>query len=375
MSTSNNSIYINRQSKLEGLMKEAGLDCVALNPGSALSYLTGLSLHLMERPMVVFFIPGKTPSIVLPGLEKLKLNNLEYGLEAFPYGDNPDTWQASFDKAASAARLDGMKIGVEPLALRVMELRFLEKAAPHASFVSAEHSLSQLRICKDEAEVAFMRKAVEIAQNAFLATLKTMKSGQTEHEIASELTMQLLRNGSDVEGAASPIVSSGPNAANPHATPGERRLASGDLLVVDWGASYHGYISDLTRTIAVGSIDSQWERIASIVAEANTVGRATARPGIEAGAVDRSTRAVIEKAGFGKYFTHRTGHGIGMQVHEEPYMYAENTLILAPGMAFTVEPGIYIPEVNGVRIEDNVVITKDGTETLSNLPRELYGIN
>lgn len=375
MSTTKNSIFLNRQRKLEGLIKEAGLDCVALNPGPGLAYLTGLSFHLMERPVVVFFIPGKTPSIVLPELEKLKLKHLEYGLEAFPYGDNPETWQASFDKAASAARLDGKKIGVEPLALRVMELRFLEKAAPHASFISAGDSLAQLRVCKDETEVASMRKAVEIAQNAFLATLKTMKSGQTEHEIAGELTLQLLRNGSDVEGAASPIVSSGPNAANPHATPGERRLVSGDLLVVDWGASYHGYISDLTRTVAVGTIDSQWELIARTVAEANTAGRAAARPGIEAGTVDRITRAVIDKAGFGKYFTHRTGHGIGMQVHEEPYMYAENKLILAPGMAFTVEPGVYIPEVNGVRIEDNVVITKDGAETLSNLPRDLYRIS
>ena len=186
--------------------------------------------------------------------------------------------------------------------------------------------------------------------------------------------MQLLRNGSDPETPFSPIVSSGPNGANPHATPGNRRLTPGDLLVVDWGATYNGYISDLTRTLAIGPIDNEWEQIAKVVADANAAGRSTARPGIPAGDVDRAARTVIEKAGYGKYFTHRVGHGIGMQPHEEPYMYAENTLKLMPGMTFTVEPGIYLPDRNGVRIEDNVVITKEGEDTLSNLPRELYRV-
>jgi Xaa-Pro dipeptidase len=375
MSDEPKSIYQSRQERLGGLIREAGLNCIAVNPGPSLYYLTGLRFHLMERPVVVFFIPGKAPLVVLPELEKLKLIGLSFKLKPYSYNDNPQTWQEAFNQAAQAAHLDGLKVGVEPLALRVLELRFLEKAAPHAQFMSAEKSLSLLRICKDEIEVETMRKAVDIAQEAFLATLATMKIGQSEREIAGELAQQLLRKGSDAELAFSPIVSSGPNGANPHATPGERRLASGDLLVVDWGASYNGYISDLTRTVAVGSIDSEWERIAQVVAEANAAGRSTARPGIPAGDVDRAARAVIEKAGYGQYFTHRVGHGIGMQVHEEPYMYAENALILTSGMAFTVEPGIYLPDVNGVRIEDNVIITKDGADILSNLPRELFRVN
>jgi Xaa-Pro dipeptidase len=375
MSNENKSIFHRRQEKLGGYIRDNGLDCVALNPGPSLFYLTGLSFHLMERPVVVFFFPEKTPVIVLPALEKLKLSHLTYELEPYSYDDNPQSWQQAFDQAAQAAHLGGKKIGVEPLSLRVLELRFLENAANHAQFVSAQEILSSLRICKDETEVECMRKAVDIAQRAFLATLASMKTGRTEREVAGELTLQLLRNGSDTEIAFSPIVSSGPNGANPHAAPGERRLSPGDLIVVDWGATHNGYISDLTRTVAVGSIDSEWERIAKVVAEANSAGRSAARPGIAAGEVDHAARAVIEKAGYGAYFTHRVGHGIGMQVHEEPYMFAENNLLLEPGMAFTVEPGIYLPERNGVRIEDNVVITKDGAETLSNLPRELFRVD
>jgi Xaa-Pro dipeptidase len=368
------SVHKSRQEKLGNLIRQAGLDCIVVNPGSSLLYLTGLSFHLMERPVVVYFFPDTRPIVVLPELEKLKLNNLPFEVEPYTYNDNPKTWQEAFNKASQAARIERTIIGVEPLTLRVLELRFLEKAAPHAQFVSAEKSLSLLRICKDNTEIDSMRNAVEIAQKAFLATLETIKIGQTEREIAGELTIQLLRNGSDAEVAFPPIVSSGPNGANPHATPGERRLTSGDLVVVDWGATYNGYISDLTRTIAVGSIDDEWERIAQVVADANSAGRSIARSGIPAGDVDRAARAVIEKAGYGKYFTHRVGHGIGMQVHEEPYMYAENDLILMPGMTFTVEPGIYLSDINGVRIEDNVVITQEGAETLSNLPRGLFRV-
>jgi Xaa-Pro dipeptidase len=148
-------------------------------------------------------------------------------------------------------------------------------------------------------------------------------------------------------------------------------LTAGDLLVVDWGASYRGYVSDLTRTFAIGEVEPEYRQIARIVAEANAAGRAASRAGIAAGAVDRAARDVIERAGYGEYFTHRVGHGIGLEGHEPPYMFGENTLVLAEGMAFTVEPGIYLPERGGVRIEDNVVITAEGAETLSDLPREL----
>jgi Xaa-Pro dipeptidase len=193
----------------------------------------------------------------------------------------------------------------------------------------------------------------------------------TEQEIAAELVLQLLRAGTHADMPFTPIVSGGPNSANPHAFPSTRKIKPGDFLVIDWGASYDGYISDLTRTFAIGEIKPELGKIYETVRQANAAGRAVGRPGIPAGDVDRSARKVIEAAGYGEYFTHRTGHGIGMEGHEEPYMYAANTLILKPGMAYTVEPGIYLPDYNGVRIEDDVIITSDGAESLSNFSRDL----
>jgi Xaa-Pro dipeptidase len=181
----------------------------------------------------------------------------------------------------------------------------------------------------------------------------------------------LLRNGSDSELPFAPIVASGSNSANPHAVPTDRKLHEGDLLVIDWGAAYEGYISDLTRTFAIGKVDPEYLKIAELVRQANEAGRAVAKPEINAGEVDRCTRQVIEQGGYGTWFTHRTGHGIGLESHEPPYIFGANQQILLPGMTFTVEPGIYLPGRNGVRIEDNVVITDIGSETLSILSREL----
>lgn len=143
------------------------------------------------------------------------------------------------------------------------------------------------------------------------------------------------------------------------------------MLVIDWGASYNGYISDLTRTFAIGEVDDELKKIHRIVQEANAAGRAAGKPGIPCAEVDIATRSVVEKSGYGKYFNHRTGHGIGMEAHEAPYMRGDNMQLLETGMAYTVEPGIYLTNRNGVRIEDNVVITEDGAEVLSDLPREL----
>ena len=362
---------LNRYSHLASLIKSSSLDALAINPGSALTYLTGLRFHLMERPTVLLIAPTATPVLILPELEVLKVNQSAIPLQAFPFGDNPASWQDAFNQAVHALGLDCKKIGVEPERLRFLELRFLEIAAPNSKFVTAADVFANLRMRKEEQEIAAMRKAVQIAQQALIATLPVVKSGVSEREIASELTLQLLKAGSDPETPFSPIVSSGPNSANPHASPSERRLAAGDLLVIDWGASFGGYCSDLTRTFTIGEPAPEFQHIARAVMQANEAGRAVARPGIPAGDVDKAARAVIDQAGYGQYFTHRVGHGLGMEGHEPPYMFGENTLLLAPGMTFTVEPGIYLPGRNCVRIEDNVVITEEGAETLSDLPRQL----
>ena len=362
------------QSRLDRLnhsLKTSDLDAVILNPGPTLTHLTGLHFHLMERPVVLMFAKDQDPAIVLPELELQKVASLPYKLHIFPYSENPSEWDSAFRKAAQALGLDGKRIGVEPRQLRLLEFRHVKAGAPEADYPDASDVLSALRLRKDPDEVEAMRRAVKIAQDALEAAIPLIKIGMTEKELASELVMRLLRQGSEPEMPFAPIVSGGPNAANPHASPSERELQAGDLLVVDWGATYDGYISDLTRTFGVGEVEAEYQKIHRIVQESNAAGRAAAKPGAPCANVDRAAREVIEQAGYGMYFTHRTGHGIGMEGHEEPYMRGDNMQILESGMAYTVEPGIYLPGRNGVRIEDNVVITETGADVLSDMPREL----
>ena len=228
---------------------------------------------------------------------------------------------------------------------------------------------------KDEEEIGYMKKAVKIAQDAFLQTLKTVKPGMTEKELAAELVLQLLNLGTEPALPFMPIVASGPNGANPHAEPSDRRLTQGDLVVIDWGATYKGYFSDITRTLAIGKIDAESEKIARITIEANHAGKLAAKAGAAAGSVDAAARQVITNAGFGEYFTTRTGHGLGIEVHEQPNMISGSSYILQPGNTFTVEPGIYLTGKAGVRIEDDVVAREEGCESLTDLDRELYYID
>lgn len=360
-----------RFDKLNASLRTSDLDAVILNPGPTLTHLTGLRFHLMERPVVLLFAKDQTPAIVLPELELQKVASLPYELQVFSYPENPATWGDVFRSATQALGLDGKRIGVEPRQLRLLEFRYVRDGAPEADYPDASDVLSGLRLRKDQSEIDAMRHAVKIAQDALETTIPAIKIGMTEKELAAELVTQLLKHGSEPELPFAPIVSGGPNSANPHASPTERKLQAGDLLVVDWGAAYDGYISDLTRTFAVGDVDEEYAKIHQIVQDANAAGRAAAKPGVSCASVDKAARDVIEQDGYGVYFTHRTGHGIGMEGHEEPYMRGDNMQLLEPGMAFTVEPGIYLPGRNGVRIEDNVVITETGADVLSDMLREI----
>ncbi|MEX2161326.1 MAG: Xaa-Pro peptidase family protein [Anaerolineales bacterium] len=360
-----------RQVALAAMLAEHGYDAMAINAGPTQVYFTGLHYHLMERPAVVLFTRKQPPVLVLPGFEKGKTEGLEYQLLTVTYGEDPAEWQAAFKQAAELLGGAKKRIAVEGLRLRVMELRYLEAAFPGAAFEAAEAHIAELRMRKDESELAAMRRAVHIAEAALEATLLKVKVGMTEKEIAGELTQQLFAHGSDPELPFQPIVAAGANSANPHATISDRKVQNGDLLLFDWGAAADGYLSDLTRTFAVGEISEELKHIYEVVKLANQDGREAAKPGAPCSAVDEAARGAIEDSGFGEYFTHRTGHGLGMEGHEEPYMRAGNKMKLQPGMTFTVEPGIYLAGRGGVRIEDNVVVTEDGAATLSSFPREL----
>ncbi len=360
-----------RFARMQVALQHASLDALVLNPGPTMVHASGLVFHLMERP-VVFIIPAKgPPALILPEFERTKGEACPLRPILYSYAEDPASRQATFEAAARQLGLPGRRLGVEPLRLRVFELRLLEAAAPGAQFASAEDLITGLRVAKDQAEVETMRRAVHAAEAAFRSTVPLIKLGMTERELASELTVQLLRAGSESELPFPPIVASGPNSALPHGVPTDRRLQRGDQLIIDWGATVEGYISDLTRTLAFAPLDPELGRVHAVVLEANRAGRSAARPGLACAEVDRAARQVIDAAGYGPQFTHRTGHGVGMEAHEPPYIRGDNLDLLAPGMTFTVEPGIYLEGRGGVRIEDNVVITPEGAESLSTLDRSL----
>ncbi len=363
-----------RLARLKQRLSQTHFAGVALNAGPSLTYFTGLNFHLMERPVVLVYVPEKKPALILPRLEQAKISDIQESINSFFYDENPDSWGDVFTKALEYVDVGAENIAVEPLALRLLEFNLLQCASDKIRYVDGSDIIGSLRCLKDDDEITLMQKAVDIAQDALLKVMPLIKCGMEERELAGELVVQLLRHGSDPLLPFSPIVSSGPNGANPHAKPSRRRLSEGDLLVIDWGASYGGYVSDITRTFAVGDVDDESKSIHHLVQQANTAGRAAGKVGIACAEVDRAAREIIENGGYGDYFTHRTGHGIGKECHEEPYIRDDNGLLLQAGMTYTVEPGIYIPGKNGVRIEDDVLVTEQGPVSLSSLPRDIIQV-
>lgn len=364
--------------RLEALRRLAvanGVECVALMPGANLHYFTGLDKHLSERPMVAF-VPTDGPlTVLLPGLEAPAAQALlPEEARLFTYLDE-EGHEHVFHRVAEELDLDGKTMGVEYLAMRLLEMRRIKQSAPGCQSLAVEPWLPELRMSKDETEIAHMRRAVEIAEGAMQHLLDdgAIRPGRTELEVAADLQIAMLRGGG--QGLAfSPIVVAGPNSAFPHASPSDRPLEEGDLLIVDWGTVCNGYRSDITRTYVLGAPAPDMVRIHDAVLAANQAGRLAVRPGMPAQEVDRVARRAITLAGYGEYFIHRTGHGLGLETHEPPYIVEGNLDLLRAGMTFTVEPGIYLPGVGGVRIEDDVVVTDEGSETLTTLPRDLVSL-
>lgn len=364
-----------RIERLQALQKANGVAYVALVPGANLQYFTGMSSHLSERPTVAF-VPADGPLVVLlPELEAPGAQgHLPEGAQLLTYRDE-DGHEHAFQQVAQELAFEDAVVGVEYLAMRILEMRRIQQAAPGCQLVATEPWLPLLRMRKDQTEIAHMRRAIEIAERAMQRLLDegAIRPGRTELEVVADLRIAMLQEGGQGE-AFSPIVVSGPNSAAPHLSPSDRPLAEGDLVIIDWGTNYQGYRSDITRTFVLGSPAPEIKRIYEAVLAANQAGRLAVRPGMPAQEVDRIARRAITLAGYGEFFIHRTGHGLGLETHEPPYIVDGNLDILEPGMTFTVEPGIYLPGVGGVRIEDDVVVTGDGSESLTTLPRELIAL-
>lgn len=365
-----------KQQRLKNLTQQIlanGLDGIALVPGPNMVYVSGIHAHLSERPVVLFIPADDDPAIVIPTLEAMKARAAGIPQDRIFAWSDDEGYTEAFQQACAHLELSDYLLGVEALYMRVLELEILKRYAPGLQTTHAEPIMMTLRLVKDMEELAAMRKAVAVAESAMEHLLPRIRIGMTEKQVAAMLTQELLHAGADSI-AFGPIVSAGPNSASPHAVPTDRELCPGDLLVIDWGCFVDEYPSDITRTFAIGEISSELQHIYKVVKLANEQGKLAAKPGATGRHIDRAARGVIEDAGFGEYFIHRTGHGLGLEIHEPPFMMEANTEPLGVGNVFTVEPGIYIPGKGGVRIEDNVVITDEGHQSLTSFTRELIVI-
>ncbi len=352
---------------------ENGLDGVDLVPGANLLYLGNIHVHLRERP-IVFFIPvDDEPAIITPNLEAAKADDAGIMNERIFSWDDHEGYTAAFQQACAQLELSDYLLGIEAQNMRVLELELLHRYSPGLTTTHVEPLIMSLRTIKDEFEQKAMRKAVAVAEQAIERLIPRIKIGQTEKQIASMLIQELMNAGSETS-PFTPIVSAGPNGAIPHAVPTDRKIQKGDFLVIDWGAVVEDYPSDITRTFAVGAVDAESQRIYETVKAANETAKMSARPGATGQDVDRAARGVIEDMGYGDHFIHRTGHGLGLEIHEPPFMMEGNTTPLDPGAVFTIEPGIYIRGKGGVRIEDDVIITSNGCESLTSFSRDLIQV-
>lgn len=360
------STYLKRLARAQSLMRQHQIDALFATPGTNLQYLTGISTFRSER-LIAALIPvrGET-EIVSPYFEeeRIRRGSIVKNIRTWREEENP---YALLGKILAEWGSRRPRIGIEPTTAYDNIVR-LRKAVPAAVVVDGAPVFDQLRLVKTEDDLQAIREAISATLGAIMTTHSLLKEGMSERDVAGVLSAEMNKLGSPGGG----LVQFGPNSALPHGGPGNSKLTRGTVVLIDAGSRIRGYTSDITRTIYWGGEPpKEYKTVFNTVRAAQEAGMLAARPGVECQAVDRAARAVIEKAGYGQYFTHRLGHGLGMDGHEYPYLVEGNTFRLQAGNVVTIEPGIYMPGKFGVRIEDDFVITERGAIPLSSLSKNL----
>jgi Xaa-Pro aminopeptidase len=359
------AVYDARLHDAAGRLADIGGSALLVAPSPDLRYLLGYEPMPLERPTVLVVSGDAPPVLVVPALERPLAATAPAGgdLELLDWRDDEDAYAIVASRIAGSGTIF---VGDRMWGSHVLAL---QRAIPGAVWASAAPILGAMRARKDDAELGALRRAAAAPPAAHHELLSGPLGGRSERVVAQELGDLLVAHGHDE--AAFTIVASGSNAASPHHEAGDRTIVDGDVVVLDFGGTVDGYHSDTTRTVVLGEPGERLRRVHAVVAAAHGAATEVIRPGIEIEAVDRAARSVIEAAGFGDRFIHRTGHGIGLEVHEPPYAAAGDHTVLEPGMTFSVEPGIYLDGELGVRIEDIVAVTADGVEPLNTSPHEL----
>lgn len=354
-------IFAARREKLRKMLKKAHVDALLVTNFTNVTWLTGftgddsyLIIHEKGECLLSDFRYSIQIEQECPGLN-FAIRSGSIGL--FQLAKN------ELEKISSSPRLGVESNSITLSTSELVRARVTEKVVP------VEGLAESLREVKDRSEIALIRESARIARNAFHAVRAILSPEMTEKQVADELEFFMRRLGA--KDASFPTISAvGDHAALCHCVPGERKIRDGNILLIDWGAQYRGYASDLTRVLITGKVSDEFRKVYKIVLDAQRKAIEAVRPGLICSEIDAIARDYIEKSGYGKFFDHGLGHGIGLNIHEGPYFSPRCTTKLKPGMIITVEPGIYVKDWGGVRIEDDVLVTRDGFEVITDVEKE-----
>lgn len=353
--------FADRIEQAQLAMGVAGVEAICLSVGSDLPYLTGYRAMALERVTMLIVPREGAPALVVPGLEAARVDVPDGVFSIVGWAETEDPIaiiDAILGDAATVA------LGDETWSRFLLQL---QETNPGRTYRSASDLMSSLRIRKSSGEIDALRRAAQTVDSVVDEMAEVVFSGRSERDVSREIIDRAIANGHDSMDFW--IVASGPNGASPHHEPGDRIIEHGDAVVVDFGGTQNGYRSDTTRMFVVGETPYGFDDAFEAVCAAQSSAVEHVRPGVTAASVDAVAREIIADAGYGDLFIHRTGHGIGMDTHEHPYLVEGNDQILEAGMAFSIEPGIYNPGEWGIRIEDIVVVTHDGVERLNRTER------
>ncbi len=357
-------LHVQRQARLRERLTTAGVDAAVVPPSGDLVYLTGLHVHLSER-LALLVLPARgEPVMVLPAFEASRVPD---DLRSLPWHEDEDPLPLLLEALPQGAR--ALAFGERVAA---SELLGVAAARPEVRLLALERVTGGVRAVKDEGEIESLRGAAAATDRAYAALLRQPMAGATERELAARLTDAMRAEGLEETFASA---ASGPNAAFPHHVTGDRVVGRGDGVLFDFGGRWRGYLSDVSRTVALAEPSAQLRAVHAAVLAAQAAAIADLRPGARLGDVDAAARGSLAAKGLAEAFTHRLGHGLGLEIHEPPYLRGGNDQPAEVGHVVTVEPGVYLPGQFGVRIEDDVLVTEDGCESLTQAPRELLVVD
>ncbi|MEK4426605.1 M24 family metallopeptidase [Solibacillus sp. FSL K6-1523] len=354
--------------QLQNYLFENNLEAAFITTPDNVFYFSGFKSNPHERLLGIMVFKQEQPFLICPKMEVPDAKAAGWAYDVVGHEDTEIAWDV-LAKTVASKNVQLSSLAIEKAHLTVERLEALQERYPAAQFAGIDTKVNAMRIQKDEDELAKLRKAAELADYAIQVGCDAIAEGKTEMDILNTIESAIKAKGYSM--SFDTMVLAGEKAASPHGTPGDRKVQKGDFILFDLGVVYEGYCSDITRTVAFGQPNEEQVKIYNAVRKANEDAIAAVKPGVIAMDLDKIARNVITEAGYGQYFTHRLGHGLGISVHEFPSITGTNEMVLNPGTVFTIEPGIYKTDVAGVRIEDDVVVTADGVEILTKFTKDL----